>query len=53
MGPVGKFMSADLLYMYLFDMGWFFLITCAVMVATARIIVVAEDARTDVARNRE
>ncbi len=35
-------MNLDLLYAYLFDMGWFFLITVAVMVSTAAVILFLE-----------
>ncbi len=36
-------MNGDLLYTYFLDLGWFFLVTCAVMVSTAMLIVVLED----------
>ena len=40
-------MNGDLIYGYLFDMEWFFLITCAVMVAAAGLIVLVEDIRVE------
>jgi hypothetical protein len=43
-------MSIDLIYTYLFDIGWFFLITCALMVTSAGLIVFMEDLRGKAAR---
>jgi hypothetical protein len=37
-----KFMNVDLLYAYLFDMGWFFLATLTVVVGAAALIVFFE-----------
>ncbi len=39
-------MNADLLYGYLLDMGWFFLITLAVMVSAAALIVFVDGAQS-------
>lgn len=47
-------MDANLLYSYLYDMDWFFLVTCALLVTAAAMIVFEKDIwpdRSDETRN--